>query len=411
MPNRYLHRLFEVFGLEIEYMIVDRDTFMPVSLAPVLLTSGDGVVRNSLQKADIAISNELASHIIELKSNPPTADLDTLARSFQRVVTELNATLAPHNAILAPGGMHPLMDPSTGGSLWEYDDAEIYAWYDQTFDCHRHGWLNLQSCHLNLPFSTEEEFARLHDAIILILPLLPALAASSPYKEGVATGFLDTRIDVYAQNQKRFPAITGAIIPEAVRTEETYRSRILAPAYAAVKPYDPQGLIAPDWLNSRGAIARFDRGAIEIRLLDTQEHPRADVAICGFIINVLKKLFTLGDETLRDLVAQFTPEERREHLMETARTGAKARFHQPELSLALGHDAATPTVGAFWKAEVSKDARSYPSVEYICTHGCLSNRITRRLPRTPSRDDLTRLVRDLATCLADDAAYPGHDVS
>jgi hypothetical protein len=45
-----------------------------------------------------------------------------------------------------------------------------------------------------------------------------------------------------------------------------------------------------EWLNSRGAIARFERQTIEIRVLDVQECPRADLAICEAITAVLRKL-------------------------------------------------------------------------------------------------------------------------
>jgi len=54
---------------------------------------------------------------------------------------------------------------------------------------------------------------------------------------------------------------------------------ILAPLYAEMHPLDPEGILCHEWLNSRGAIARFDRNAVEIRLVDVQECPLADLAI------------------------------------------------------------------------------------------------------------------------------------
>ncbi|HAL85576.1 MAG TPA: hypothetical protein DCM31_01010, partial [Deferribacteraceae bacterium] len=36
--------------------------------------------------------------------------------------------------------------------------------------------------------------------------------------------------------------------------------------YRDIAPYDPECILQEEWLNSRGAIARFDRKAIEIRL-------------------------------------------------------------------------------------------------------------------------------------------------
>ena len=53
--------------------------------------------------------------------------------------------------------MHPWMDPRAA-SLWPHEYGEVYAAYDRIFDCRRHGWANLQSVHLNLPFADEREF-------------------------------------------------------------------------------------------------------------------------------------------------------------------------------------------------------------------------------------------------------------
>ena len=56
----------------------------------------------------------------------------------------------------------------------------------------------------------------------------------------------------------------------------------------------------PVWVNSRGATARFDRGTIEIRLLDIQECPAADLAIITLIIQVLKWLVSEEGIKLHD---------------------------------------------------------------------------------------------------------------
>src|SRR5690606_20492170 len=50
------------------------------------------------------------------------------------------------------------------------------------------------------------------------------------------------------------------------------------------------GVLDREFLNARGAIARFSRGSIEIRVLDVQESPLADVSICALIIHVLRQL-------------------------------------------------------------------------------------------------------------------------
>ena len=60
--------------------------------------------------------------------------------------------------------------------------------FDRIFSCQGHGWANLQSMHINLPFADDAEFGRLHAAIRFLLPLLPGLTASSPVMDGAVTG-------------------------------------------------------------------------------------------------------------------------------------------------------------------------------------------------------------------------------
>src|SRR5690606_34764896 len=95
-------------------------------------------------------------------------------------------------------------------------------------------------------------------------------------------------------NARRIPSISGLVIPEPVYTRADYERVILARAYADIAPHDPEGILQYEWLNARGAIARFDRQTIEIRVLDIQECPQADLAICAAIVQVLRAL-TAGE--------------------------------------------------------------------------------------------------------------------
>src|SRR5690606_34786160 len=129
----------------------------------------------------------------------------------------------------------------------------------------------------------DAEFARLHAAIRPVLPLLPALAASSPVVDGHATGTLDNRLAVYAENCRRVPSVSGAVVPEPVYSRADYETGLLGRIYRDLAPLDPAGTLRHEWVNARGAIARFDRSAIEIRLLDTQECPAADIAVAALV--------------------------------------------------------------------------------------------------------------------------------
>ncbi|MCA9678459.1 MAG: glutamate--cysteine ligase, partial [Myxococcales bacterium] len=290
--------LFEAYGIELEYMIVDRDTLAVRPIADDLLRAVGGGQPVDYEDGPVGWSNELALHLIELKTNGPTPALAGWTARFGADLARIDAELARHGAMLLPGAMHPTMDPARETVLWPHDCHEIYAAYDRIFGCRRHGWANLQSCHVNLPFAGDDEFARLHAAIRAVLPLVPALAASSPALDGRVTGLLDNRLHVYLTHQARIPSAMGQVIPEVIRSRQEYDARIFQPILAEITPLDPDGVLEHEFLNARGAIARFERGAIEIRLLDVQETPRADLAIALLVTAAVRALV---DERWRPL--------------------------------------------------------------------------------------------------------------
>ena len=283
-------RLFQGFGVELEYMIVDRQTLDVRPIADQVLHRIAGAYVCEVERGEIAWSNELALHVIELKTNGPAPSLTPLPEMFQQHVQQINMLLVPEDACLMPTAMHPWMDPWQELRLWPHEYNPIYEAYHRIFDCRGHGWANLQSVHLNLPFAGDDEFGQLHAAIRLLIPLLPALAASSPVVERRLTGLQDNRMEVYRHNSQRIPSVTGAVVPEPVYTRADYERDILQKMYDDVAPFDPEVTLRHEWLNSRGAIARFDRSTIEIRVLDVQECPMADLAICAIVSETLHAL-------------------------------------------------------------------------------------------------------------------------
>lgn len=282
---------FMGYGIELEYMIVNRDTLAVLPVADQLLRDTAGTEVNEVRRGMLGWSNELVRHVIEVKNLRPTAALSQLPLAFQSEVAQINRRLRILNARLMPTAMHPWMDPQHETHLWPHDDDGIYRAYDRIFGSKSHGWANLQSMHINLPFANDEEFERLHAAVRLILPILPALAASSPIADGRPTGFADYRMHVYTDNAKAIPSITGMVVPETITSRAAYEQRILEPMYRAIAPYDPEMILRKEWLNSRGAIARFDRNAIEIRIADTQECPYADLAVAAATTDVVRWLY------------------------------------------------------------------------------------------------------------------------
>ncbi len=283
-------RLFEGFGVELEYMIVNREDFRVLPIADQILLDGEGNVSGDLEQGALAWSNELVLHVVELKTNGPVPALDGLDKVFHGDVLRINGLLESMGARLMPAAAHPFMDPDRETRLWPHDSSEIYKAFDRIFNCRGHGWANLQSVHLNLPFDGDDEFVRLHGAIRLVLPVIPAIAASSPYLDGRETGYLDSRLEMYRKNCSRIFSVTGHVVPESVKGVGEYRSKILQKIYDDLFAFDPGGILRDEWVNARGAIARFDRNTIEIRVIDVQECPKSDLALIVAISQAVRRL-------------------------------------------------------------------------------------------------------------------------
>lgn len=392
-----MYHLFEAFGIELEYMIVDASTLAVRPLADRLI-SAEGNRKNNVDRGDYAWSNELVAHVVELKTARPVRGFDGLAAGFQAEIGEIEARLEPHHCRLLPGGLHPWMDPLRETVLWPHDDEGIYATFDRIFDCHGHGWSNLQSCHVNLPFNGDDEFRRLHSAIRLVLPLIPALAASSPVIEARRSGLLDYRLKAYGENCARFPSISARLIPDVVRSEAEYVERIYRPIAADLASADPEGVLDPIWVNARGAIARFDRRAIEIRLLDTQECPAGDLRLVRYLVDLLKNLVSEANTSLAQQEAVAT-EELAALLASTIRAGAAAE---------IDSDAVWAAFGVVPKGEqtvahlLGQLAARLPVGGDVWPGGCLAERLLTALPKaagTLTFSELLPTYQRLADCL------------
>lgn len=412
--------LFEGYGVELEYMIVRADNLAVLPVTDELLQRVVGEISSDHDNGDVSWSNELALHVVEIKTNGPADSLYPLPDSFQRNVRKINQELAALGGKLMPAAMHPWMDPATEMKLWPHDYSPVYQTFNRIFDCSGHGWANLQSVHLNLPFHGDAEFARLHAAIRLILPLLPALAASSPVMDGKLTGLLDNRLEVYRHNARKIPSISGRVIPEAVFDRKSYEEKIFQKIYADIAPYDPEGILQHEWLNARGAIARFERNAIEIRVLDVQECPQADLAICAAIVEVLRALV---DEHWTSLGEQksFSTEMLEQVLLSTIRDADEAIITDAKYLQQFGYPVsgvqARVSAHDLWKWTLDSLGMFHSKLEAawgeplrtILDEGPLARRIVRTLHGDTSRAKLTAVYGELSDCLRDGRVFHGHE--
>ena len=407
-PSR-IH-LFQGFGIELEYMLVDRDTLAVKPVTDELLKHELGDYGSEFENGMVTWSNELVLHVIELKSTRPESNFSALESAFADNIDRINTLLAARNTMLLPTAAHPFMDPLTETKLWPHDSNDVYEVYNKIFDCRGHGWSNLQSTHLNLPFYDDEEFAKLHAAVRLVLPLLPALCASSPILEGKITGFLDTRLNYYKTNQSRIPSITGKVIPEAIFSRRNYLNTIYEKIKADIAPYDPGNVLNPIWVNSRGAIPRFDRGSIEIRLMDIQECPSADMATIELVIETIKALV---NEKFMGVQGQMKihTEVLANILDETTRSGQSVNISAVEYLDVFGLKQFS-TAKQIWEHILNRLVQGNhalekwkPELSIILGEGTLSDRILKSLNGDHSHEAIKTVYGKLASCLAQNKMF------
>ncbi|HRK54346.1 MAG TPA: glutamate-cysteine ligase family protein [Cyclobacteriaceae bacterium] len=404
--------LFQGYGIELEYMLVDKDTLAVKPVTDELLKHELGEYGSDFENGIVTWSNELVLHVVEIKSSKPESNFNALENGFAENVKRINAILDKWNAMLMPTAAHPFMNPLEEAKLWPHDNNEVYQIYDKIFNSKGHGWSNLQSTHLNLPFYDDEEFAKLHAAVRIVLPILPALCASSPILDGKLTGMVDTRLKYYKTNQARIPSITGKVIPEAIFSKRNYLNTIYEKIKSDIAPFDPDNVLNPIWVNSRGAIPRFDRGSIEIRLMDIQECPTADMAIISLVIETIKAFvrekFISLDEQMKMKTDPLAS------LFEKCMvTGQKTEVSHPEFLAAFGIKAGSMTAIDVWKTVMDKLVKSgnsalekwTPELSVILNEGTLSDRIIRALGQDTSEESIKNTYRKLCGCLAQNKMF------
>lgn len=404
-----VYQWFECFGIEIEYMIVDRQSLSVRPISDRILVDGDGAIQGELERGAMAWSNELLAHVIELKTNGPVSQWAGVAQNFQQQISDINQLLQRWDTCLMPTGMHPQMNPEREKKLWEHECHQIYEMFDRIFDCSGHGWANLQSMHLNLPFQGNQQFALLHNAIRLLLPILPGIAASSPMVQGQWTGKLDNRMEYYRNNSRRIPEVAGAVVPPWVSSIDHYHDLVLEPLYRALAPHDPEGTLRHEWCNARGAIARFQRNAIEIRVLDSQECPAADLAIAQFIVVVLKEMVHRDPQKLLTVPEDGQQTFLESLLVDCITAAEETRIDDRRYASWLGLESPTEKVSQIWNQLFQKHRPQLP--EDVCDHLQMildSGPLARRIQSSAQAgDSVDRIYRRLCECLANGQPFPG----
>jgi gamma-glutamyl:cysteine ligase YbdK (ATP-grasp superfamily) len=312
----------EVLGPEHEFSIVD-ENLHPLPIIDTVIKELNGRIVNYVRLKSFTFGKELQSHVMEFKANMPFYSPETFEENMQKAVLEIaDFVEKKHDAQLLGTGMHPLLRLEEA-KVWSHRDRKIYEALSRIFNFYQHGWLNIQAFQLNLPYGYEKEAIQLHNALANLLPYVPAISASSPVYESKISEYTDSRLYFYQINQKEIPSMTGNIIPEYVNSFKEYR-QITVNNYTEElqKLNAPDWLLNKEWLNSRGAVFRFDRKAIEIRIMDEQECIKADVALSCFIRASLRGMLHRRESYLpRDILI--------EDLNSVIKDGLEAKVQHP----------------------------------------------------------------------------------
>ncbi|WP_308799361.1 carboxylate-amine ligase [Agromyces silvae] len=243
------------FGVEEELLFVDGQTGAPVPVAPEVLelAARDGV------PPDAAVA-EMHEEMLELVSRPH-ASLRALAaevrrsrRSADRWAGRLGARAVALGTSPFPSSPHPSPGPRYRAIVERYGATSL-----RCMTC---------GLHVHVSVSSPDEGVAILDRIRVWLPVIRALAANSPFHNGIDTGYASYRFLQWSQWPSSGPN-------EVYGSLEAYHSAI--DALLRTGALLDEGMLYPDVRLS----SRFP--TIEVRVADVPLLPSATVTIAGLI--------------------------------------------------------------------------------------------------------------------------------
>ncbi len=398
--NLRTYKTLEVLGPEHEFSLVN-DELKAMPIVDKVLKDFHGHIVNFVEQPKFSFGKELQLHVMEIRPNAPFHSPQVFEETMQEAVLTLSDFLdRKHKARLLGTGMHPLLRLEETG-IWPHRDRKIYQAYSKAFNLKTHGWLNIQSFQLNLPYKNEHDAIQLHNTLANICPYLPAIAASSPIYEGRMGENVDNRMKFYTQNQTEIPSITGDVIPEHATSFTNYRKGIIEKytqdlANAGVA----ETLHNKEWVNSRGAVFRFDRKAIELRVMDEQECIKSDVALSCFVRATLRGL--LEEE------AELLPHETLvEDFHSTIADGLNAKTLHPHGQTA--REVCQHLLRIAQRHASTEEKGYFPIIQRRIEHGNLSETIRKRVAtkaqKTDLKDAIITVYSELTKSLMNDQPY------
>ena len=289
------YETLEVLGPEHEFCLVDSE-LKPLPIVEEVINEYYTKLASFLYLPNSAFRKEFPSQIVELKARKPFKSPELLEETMQKAILSfLDFLKKKYDAQLLGTGMHPLLGLEET-SVREHDI--IAQELGKVFPLKRHGWLNIQSFQINLPYSSEQEAVTLYNMLAQLCTYLPAISAASPICEGQLTPYDDFRLVSYKSKSVEFPSVTGDVIPEYISSFSQFEkevsdvySRDLTNAGVSVGDFE-------EYVNQRGLVFKFKRNALEVRVIDEQECIRSDVALSCFVRSAIRGLTASDNDVL-----------------------------------------------------------------------------------------------------------------
>lgn len=384
--------VFDGFGLGMDYMLVESGSLQPIAPAG-LGSSGEGT----------SWSLNGTASAIHLSTQAPEKDLPAAGARLIADVKNLNALVEERvNGMLLPSGAHPFAQAGDAPPTTDDINARLFGPANA-------GQLWTSGATLEIPFGDEQGFGRLHTAVRMVLPLIPALTAASPFLEGKRVSALTAHVLALMEGTPAIPELSGLFIPEVALDQADYYRIVLEPIARVLVERDLSERIDYHSVNRRAAVPHFDRGTIAIGVMDTQECPAIDAAVAEMIVAVINAMKD-GRWVSNYLQRAWHESDLLAILKDVAASGAEAVIANRDYLLMFGKMRESATAGELWRHlyQQLRDGLSESTrirIAHILDQGCLAQRILRRTGELPSHEQLIDVYRELAACLKEDRPF------
>jgi hypothetical protein len=161
--HNFTYKTLEVLGPEHEYSLVNQE-LKPLPISDKIIKAYCGKTINFVEQPSFTFGKEMQLHVMEVKATFPFKSPIQFEETMQNAVSTLNQIVKKQGALLLGTGMNPMLQLKDT-AVWPHYHRKIYQEYGKIFNLNQHGWLNIQSFHLNLPFQKEADGIQIHNLL------------------------------------------------------------------------------------------------------------------------------------------------------------------------------------------------------------------------------------------------------